>query len=283
MASEVKVSFLSKEKHTCPVCETRFHREDLLSGSGRLIAGALTDELHRLYDPSVKYGEVFPLVYQATVCPECWFASMDRDFAALPKMLKNQILDDRKSRVTETQLVFPALDFYKPRNLINGAAALYLAARCYDYYPSEFSPTIKQGIAILRSAWLVDEMNKKYPGQHFDWLAVLFKKKAQYFYFDALKREQSGKEALSAAKNFGPDTDKNYAYEGVLYMRGILEFKYGPRENPELRKEALDEVKRAIAKMFGLGKSSKNKPGPLLELARNLYENINEELHETDE
>ncbi|MDR2052445.1 MAG: DUF2225 domain-containing protein, partial [Treponema sp.] len=143
--------------------------------------------------------------------------------------------------------------------------------------------TIKQGIAILRSAWLLDEMNEKYPGQHFDWLAVLFKKKAQFFYSEALSKEQSGKETLSGLKFFGPDTDKNYAYEGALYLTGLLKLRYGSREEGDSRREALGEVKRTIAKIFGLGRSSKNKPGPLLEHARNLYDNINKELNESDD
>ncbi|MDR3166363.1 MAG: DUF2225 domain-containing protein, partial [Treponema sp.] len=81
---EVRISFQSKEEFICPACETVFHREELLTGGGRLIAGMLTNELHRLYEPSSKYGEVYPLAYQATVCPECWFASMDKDFPLLP-------------------------------------------------------------------------------------------------------------------------------------------------------------------------------------------------------
>ncbi|MDR2053911.1 MAG: DUF2225 domain-containing protein, partial [Treponema sp.] len=179
MSSDYKISFQSKEAYKCPVCETEFHREELLSGSGRLIAGKLTDELHRLYEPSAKYGDIYPLAYQATVCPECWFASMDKDFTALPQKAQEEAGEERMVRKKDTLAIFPGANFNEPRGLVNGAASLYLAARCYDYYPKEFSPTIKQGIAILRSAWLLDEMNEKYPGQHFDWLAVLFKKKAQ--------------------------------------------------------------------------------------------------------
>jgi uncharacterized protein (DUF2225 family) len=280
---ERKVSFQSKEEYICPVCDAAFHREELLTGSGRLIAGAITDELHRLYEPSVKYGDVYPLAYQATVCPECWFASMDKDFLDLPKSVREKALEDRDSRVAELNLAFPRVDFHQPRDLVNGAASLYLAARCYDYYPKEFSPTMKQGLAMLRGGWLLEEMDKKYPGQHFDWLARLFKKKAQFFYSEAIRREQSGRETLSGIKNFGPDTDKNYAYEGALYLSGLLRLKYGPRDDPEDRAASLGEVKRTIAKIFGLGKSSKSKPGPLLEHARNLYDSINKELNETDD
>jgi uncharacterized protein (DUF2225 family) len=280
---EIKLSFMSKEEYLCPVCETVFHREELLSGSGRLIAGDLTDELHRLYQPSAKYGDVYPLAYTAIVCPECWFASVDKDFSDLPKNVREQVLGDREKRMADVRQIFPHVDFNEPRNLTSGAASLYLAVRCYDFYPKEFSPTIKQGIAALRAGWLLDDMDKKYPGQHFDWAARLFKMKAQFFYSEAMQREQNGKETLSAIQIFGPDTDKNYAYEGALYLSGLLKIKYGSRENPEQWRASLGEVKRTIAKIFGLGKSSKSKPGPLLEHARHLYDALSKELNETDE
>jgi uncharacterized protein (DUF2225 family) len=280
---ELKISFASKEEYHCPVCETAFHREELLSGSGRLIAGAITDELHRLYEPSVKYGTIYPLAYPATVCPECWFASVDKDFLNLPSQSRQTILDTRERRFKETRLIFPSADFTKPRDLVSGAASWYLTLICYDYYPIEFSPAIKQAIAAIRTGWLIEDLAGKYPGYHYDWLALLFKKKAQFLYNEAIAREQNGKETLSGIKNFGPDTDKNYAYEGALYLSALLKLKYGPRNNVEQRMESLSAAKRTIAKIFGLGKSSKNKPGPLLEHARELYENIGREINETDE
>jgi len=279
---EAKVSFQSKEEYTCPVCELVFHREELLSGSGRLIAGILTDELHRLYEPSARYGEIFPLIYQPTVCPKCWFAAADKDFSDFPKSAIDKAVKDRERRIADTMLVFPETDFNESRDLISGAASQYLVIRCYDYFPKEFSPTIKQGIASLRAGWLLDELDKKFPGQHYDWLSVLLKKKAHYFYSEAIRREQSGKETLSGIKVFGPDTDKNYGYEGALYLSALLGFKYGFQNDPPLRAKALDEAKRTIARIFGIGKSSKSKPGPLLEHARNLYDKISKELNETD-
>jgi uncharacterized protein (DUF2225 family) len=279
---ERKISFQSKEEYTCPACDFSFHREELLSGSGRLIAGALTEELHRLYEPSAKYGEIYPLAYQATVCPECWVAAQDKDFLNMPLKNKLQVMNDRDRRIADTLLVFPKLDFHRPRDLLEGAASQYLALRCYDFFSKEFSPTMKQGIAALRAGWLLDGMDKKYPGQHYDWLAVLFKKKSQFFYNEAIRREQSGKETLSGIKNFGPDTDKNYSYEGALYLSALLKKKYGP-EDPAQRIAALGEAKRTIAKIFGLGRSSKSKPGPLLEHARNLYDSLNKEVNETDD
>jgi uncharacterized protein (DUF2225 family) len=76
--------------------------------------------------------------------------------------------------------------------------------------------------------------------------------------------------------------DKNYAYEGALYLSGFLQFKYGVSDSPG-RAASLGEAKRTIAKIFGLGRSSRDKPGPLLEHARNLYDAINRELNESDE
>ncbi|MDR1986524.1 MAG: DUF2225 domain-containing protein [Treponema sp.] len=280
---EPKVSYISKDELICPVCETSFHREELLSGSGRLIAGAITDELHRLYEPSARYGNVYPLVYQATVCPECWFASMDKDFFLLPATARDAVLRNRQQRIAHTSLIFPEVNFYENRGLVSGAASLYLVILGYDYFSKEVSPTIKQGIASLRTAWLCEALHEKNPGAHYDWLALLFKKKARFFYGEALNREQNGTEALTGIKNFGPDTDKNYAYEGMLYLSALLNFKYGPREDSSRRRGYLEEAKRIIARIFGLGKSSKAKPGPLLEHARNIYNAINKELNEIDE
>jgi uncharacterized protein (DUF2225 family) len=279
---ELKVSFLSKKEYVCPACDASFHKEELLTGGGRLIAGILTDELHRLYEPSAKYGEVFPLVYQATVCPECWFASMDADFSLLPPANRNQVKGDREKRVADTQSIFSNIDFHRPRDLVDGAASQYLVLRCYDFFKKEVSPTIKQGLASLRAAWLLDEVDKKMPDQHYDWLAVLFRKKAQYFYNEALAREQNGRENLSAMKNFGPDTDKNYSYEGMLYLCAYLRYKYGPSANREQRISSLEDARRTIAKMFGMGKSSKDRPGAFLEHAREIYDTINKELSEMD-
>jgi uncharacterized protein (DUF2225 family) len=277
---ELKVSFLSKKEYECPVCGFVFRKEELHTGGGRLIAGILTDELHRLYEPSAKYGEVFPLVYQAMVCPECWYASMENDFPNLPAGGKTKVKKDREKRIAEAKLIFPNINFNESRSLMEGAASQYLALRCYDFFTKEFSPTIKQGLAALRCAWLLDELNKKFPGQHYDWLGILFRKKAQYLYNEALAREQRGKETLSAMKFFGPDTDKNYAYEGMLYICAYLRYTYGPAHNAEERKSSLEDARRTIAKLFGMGKKSKDKPGAFLDHARALYDTINKHISE---
>jgi uncharacterized protein (DUF2225 family) len=278
----LKISFLAKDATRCPACGETFKREELLSGSGRLIAGKLTDELHRLYETS-RYGNLYPLAYPATVCPQCWFAAMEQDFIKLPKDDIPQVKAAEQSRKDTVHLIFPDVGFYENRNLVNGAASQFLVCLCYDYFPASFSPTIKQGIAALRAAWLFDHMDAVYPGQHYGWLAELFKKKACFFYSEALNRETTGTETLSGLTMFGPDTDKNYGYEGMLYVRGVLEYKYGSQKDPRRRYDTLSDAKRTIAKLFGLGKSSKSKPGPLLEHGKNLYEKLGKELQDFDE
>jgi uncharacterized protein (DUF2225 family) len=277
---DLKITFQSKNEYKCPACDTVFRKEELLSGGGRLIAGKLTEELHRLYDPSKKYGDIYPLVYPSIVCPECWFASMEPDFPLLPQENKMKVLSDTEKRIKETRLIFPNTDFHENRTLFEGAASQYLTLRCYDYYNKNTSPTIKQGITALRCAWLLDELNKKYPGQHFDWLGTLFRKKAHYLYNEALAREQTGKETLSGIKAFGPDTDKNYSYEGMLYLCAYLRYNYAPANNADERRASLEDARRTIAKLFGMGKASKDKPGAFLELARKLYDTINQKLAE---
>jgi uncharacterized protein (DUF2225 family) len=279
--SALKVTFQAKDVTACPICGETFRREELLSGSGRLIAGKLTDELHRLYETS-KYGDLYPLIYQASVCPQCWYASMEADFTKLPKEIIAKAELDKEARKNLVDLIFPSVDFYKSRNLISGAASQFLVCFCYDYFPASFSPTIKQGLAALRAGWLLEHMDAAYPGQHYAWLAEVFKKKACFFYTEALNKETTGEETLSGLTAFGPDTDKNYGYEGMLYMRGVLEYKYGAQKDPQRRYEALNESKRTIAKIFGLGKSSKSKPGPLLERGKELYAILGKELQDFD-
>ena len=58
------ISYWSKEKSLCPVCGKTFEREVMLSGNGRMIAGGLSDDLHRTFEPSAKFGRVYPLIYE---------------------------------------------------------------------------------------------------------------------------------------------------------------------------------------------------------------------------
>jgi uncharacterized protein len=278
---ERKVTYSSKEALACPACGAKFNREELFSG--RVNAGDLTDELHRTYLPTHNYGEVYPLVYEITVCPSCWYAAYKADFAGIPPKAAAAIKDETAARVEASQLVFAGADFSSPRGLLEGAASNYLAMLCYERLPKEYSPTFKQGLSALRCAWLCGYLDAKRPGENFAYAARILYAKARFLYRLAVELEQKGKEQLTTVKWLGPDTDKNYGFEGVLYLSAILELKYGPQGDEAKRLETLDASKRTIAKMFGIGKKSKSKPGPLVDKVRALFEALKKELHQDED
>jgi uncharacterized protein len=278
---EKKVTFISKEPIVCPVCESSFNREELFSG--RVNAGDLTDELHRTYLPTHNYGEVFPLIYELTVCPSCWYSAFKPDFLGIPSKVAAALKDATASRVEAAQRVFEGADFSSPRGLVEGATSYYLAMLSYEQLPKEYSPAIKQGLSALRAAWLCGYLDKKSPGENFAYAGRVLYGKARFLYRLAVELEQKGKEQLTTVKWLGPDTDKNYGFEGVLYLSAILELKYGPMEDEAKRLETLDGCKRTIAKMFGIGRKSKSKPGPLVDKVRDLYDQLKKELHQDEE
>ena len=50
------ISFYTKEKMTCTVCRKPFPREEMLSGSGRMIAGELTDTAKKALFTGLSYA-----------------------------------------------------------------------------------------------------------------------------------------------------------------------------------------------------------------------------------
>ena len=150
----------------------------------------------------------------------------------------------------------------------------YLALMTYDDFGPYMLPTMKQAILSLRLAWLTKDINLRCANHNYDLISQMFYSKALFFYQQAVIAETTKEEKSSTLANMGPDMDKNYGWDGVIYLCGLLEYKYGQQEDVQLRLKKLNESKTAIARIFGLGKSSKNKPGPLLEHARNLYDNL---------
>jgi hypothetical protein len=272
------LTFFSKKHVICPVCDTSFFKEEMRTGRGRLIAGSVTQELRRTYEPSQKYGEVFPLIYTIMVCPNCYYGAFPADFSNVPEDVAVRLQQDMTDRFESIRPVFDRLEFSEPRTLREGIASYYFAVRCYDFFPKDFSPTLKQGIASLRAAWLASDLNRLEPGENFDTLSNLFYRKARFFYAYAIEQEQSGAESIPNDFHLGPDIDKNYGYDGVLYLSGLLEWKYGPRGDKERRRVALQRAKRTVARIFGMGKASKNKPAVILDNARDVYEEIAKEL-----
>ena len=277
------VSFYSKQKIACPFCKKMFAKEEMLSGGGRMIAGSLTDELRRLFEPSAKFGPIYPMIYAVAACPVCHGALLWNDFEHVAdNEAVEAILDDEDERKKAVEMVFPFYDLKRPRTLMDGAAAYYLALLCYEKLPASYSPTIKKAQISLRLAWLSGDLNQLCPDRGYDYISNRFYRKALFFYQTSLVYEEKQVENISAMGNFGPDIDKNYGYNGVVYLCALLEYKYGQRENIAERLQKLDEVKRSISRIFGLGKFSKSKPGPLLEHSRSLYDNIKTELREAN-
>ena len=276
--SEKKVSFFHKQPSTCPVCDAEFSREELLSGGGRLIAGSLTPELRRQYEPSNKYGEVWPLIYPITVCPNCLFASLHGDFDDTSDADIASLQQATDERQHAAGLLFDDLDYFRPRNLNEGTASYLLATMSYDYRGEVVSPTFKRGLCSLRAAWLCGDLERHEPDSNWSYVAHLFYRKARFFYSLAMEREESREETLQGVSNFGPDTDQNYAFEGLIYIAALLEFRFGPRRDPERRAAALNRAKITLSKVFGFGQASRDKPGPILEHARESFAAIDEEL-----
>ena len=135
----------------------------------------------------------------------------------------------------------------------------------------------------MRAAWLFSTLGEKEPEENYTYISKLFYQKALFLYRRALELETTGKEMIAGLKSFGPDVDKNYGYDGVIYLGALLEYRYGQKQDAEIRLKRMGMHKIALAKMFGLGKSSKSKPGPILEHARTLYDALKVELNETDD
>ena len=274
-----KISYWSKNRCHCPVCQNNFEREEMLSGSGRMIAGELTDELHRVFEPSAKYGQIYPVIYSIGACPKCHTALFWSDFEEIQDNNSlNALLADSKNRKEIVNNMFPYYELTRERNLLDGAAMYYLALLSYEKVDLSYAPTMKRAIISLRLAWICRDLQKIVPEHNYDYAAEVFYRKAQFFYEQTLINETGRIESIESVSHFGPDTDKNYGYDGIIYLSGLLEFKYGQHENLQLRLKKLEDSKKAIARIFGLGKSSKAKPGPLLEVARDLYDKMTAEL-----
>lgn len=277
--SKPSISYWAKERVHCPVCFKEFEQEIMHKGGGRMIAGDLTDELHRNFEPSKKFGRVYPLIYDIGCCPKCHAALYWKDFLDLkdPKSL-SRIQSNEANRKKAVETIFPYYNLKQEKTLYDGAAMYYLALLTYEEMDLAYAPTFKRAMTAIRLAWLCKDLDLVCPGHNYDYVAQVFYRKALFFYQQTVINETGRIESIEGIGNFGPDMDKNYGYDGVIYLCGLLEYKYGQKDNEELRLRKLEEYKKAIARIFGLGKSSKSKPGPLLDVAKRLYDKIAAEL-----
>ncbi|MGL4369308.1 MAG: DUF2225 domain-containing protein [Spirochaetota bacterium] len=271
-----KVSYREKNATKCPICSYEFFQEKMLTGGGRLIAGKLTDELRRLYEENKKVGKIYPLAYTIVVCPKCLYSSYPQDFSAVSADELLNIRNASSARIQTVRKFFPSLDFSTDRSLQHAAASFMLAVDVYGMRGKNVAPTFKRAVSSIRAAWLFDDLSKDNPEGPFKKISNFFYVKAYGYYEKVLDLFTTGAEPVEAAGSLGPDYDKNWGYEGVLYLYSVLTMKLGIKE-PDVKKriEIFEKTKRILSKVFGIGKSTKNKPGALIDMTRDQYDKIN--------
>jgi len=284
MEEKKKISFRQKKSIVCPVCSNEFFKEEMLSGRGRLIAGSLTDELRRNYEDNKKYGKIYPLAYPVTVCPKCLYSAYHKDFLDLDSNEIQSLHSSIPARKTTISKIFGSLNFEIDRNLELGAASYLLAVDCYNLRNKKVAPTFKRAVSSIRAAWLFKDLALLNPDKPYKKIMFFFYKKAYLYYMKVLEFIQTGEEPADAAGNMGPDTDKNWGYEGILYVSAILTMKIGSKEKDlDKRIENYNNSKKYLSRLFGMGKSTKSRPGELLDKTRDLYDKMNETLAKWNE
>ncbi len=272
--SSNKVSFLAKEDTVCPICEEKFKIEKMLSGRGRLNAGNLTDELRRIYIPTPKYGVVNPLFYVIVTCPNCFYSAYEQDFKNIPPSNIDKLRNDIVKRKKFVYDSFGPIDFKRERKVLEGMVSLIMAQYSYAFFPQKVAPTTKIAISALRAAWLASDLEAEKNDKFFGDLKITLYKKAYNYYSKSFALLNSGKENVEAAGFLGPDLDKNYGFNGFLFLYGVLLYKYGLEDiadNAEKIRIASD-VKSIIGRIFGSGRSSKDKNVQFLDMAKDLYD-----------
>lgn len=275
------ITFRSKNEITCPACGTKFFRENMKTGRGRINAGELSDELRRTYLPTQKYGEVNPLLYPVTVCPNCLFSVFEDDFTRTPEKIQSKILDYQSIRAKYLIKMFGRVpDFLEDRDVYAGTASYVLAISSYSLFePKKFSPTIKKGLCTLRAAWLLADLRDKENEPRYGELSTLFYKQAALLYEDALNKQSNGKEPIDYCPWLGPDADVNFGYNGFLYVSAILKYKMAVFiEDPFKKVKVYEECKRILSKVFGSGRKAREIPQDLLNYAKDYYEKIGNEM-----
>lgn len=274
-----KISFRAKETTVCPICEYEHYREQMFQGGGRLIAGKITKELRRLYEKNKKFGRINPNDYLLVVCPKCLYTAFPKDWNTLQPSEMERIKSTIGERKINLEKILGPIDFNQDRNLISGAASFLLAIDCYQNRLPYIAPTPKKAVCCLKSAWYFDDLHTEFPSLGYDRVRDFLYQKASGWYQATLEIMQTGAEPVDvAAQILGPDTDNNWGFDGVIYLNAYLSLKFKDKlaSTPEKQLEILSRAKRMLAKLYGSGKSSKSKPSVLLDIARELYDELGE-------
>ncbi|MDH4262569.1 MAG: DUF2225 domain-containing protein [Spirochaetia bacterium] len=277
-SSQKKISFFATSDTECPVCKAGHRKEELFSGGGRLVAGKLTPELRRTYLENKKFGVIYPLAYVMQVCPVCLYAAYPKDFNRLNideiQAIKGSTDHRRKLMTT----VFTKVDFKENRNLVHGAASMILAVDCYHLRLPNIAPTPKKAVSSIRAAWLFDDLFQLANYRPYDKVRDFYYMEAVRNYMKTLDLMQSGKEPLEQESYvLGPDLDHNWGFDGIIYLNAYLTKKYYTQlaEGREEHYKILDYAKRYLSKLYGMGRSSKSKPSIIIDMSKELYDEIN--------
>ena len=125
---KLPISYWSKEKCSCPICQKHFEREIMRSGNGRMIAGGLTEELHRIFEPSAKYGRVYPLIYEIGVSKQAKLELSEKYRAY--RYVKG--VETGEMRLDETTMAVMQLESGKNEEVINYRGAAHGATIYVD-------------------------------------------------------------------------------------------------------------------------------------------------------
>ena len=272
-----KISFRAKEKSVCPICKMHHHKETILQGGRRLISGSVTKELRRQYEISQTYGRVEPKDYSLMVCPSCLYCSYPKDWDIISENEIKELKQNRIRREETLNKILGPLDFNEDRNLVLGAASYLLAIDCYQLRNPNVAPTTKKAVSSLRSAWYFNDLHNEFKNLNFDKVRDYLYIRTAYWYSSSLTIIQDGSETFdSVSYMLGPDTDKNYNVDGVIYLSSFLNLKYCKflEKDETKRMELLKKTKINISKIYGRGKSSKSKPTFILEQSKELYDEL---------
>lgn len=277
-----KISYFSRNKLTCPSCASNFQKEGLLTGGGRLNAGPLTDELHRLYIPKEQYGPVYPLIYSLDTCPFCYLSLFSSDFNSLKGKYAQQMNSstERSLRKENIKLLLGQIpDLTVSRDLTGGIAAHVAAMMCYEILPKDYLPTLRQGMLSLRCAWLLAHLDNHQPGNNYGYAAKIMYRKAAFLYMRAIELSDEGEQPLvtDLAGGYGPDTDNNFGIDGCIYLAAQLQYKYGQSTMISKRLKTIEQAKFHISLLVGSGKASQSKTSALINNSRDLFQKLKKE------
>ena len=279
-----QISYIEKKTIDCPICNYSFHKEKMFTGSGRLISKEINDDLRRVYIPNKKYGLLYPLIYNITVCPKCFYAALPENFLKIKEVEKKKINNNEKVRKKIATKIFGILDFEINRTLFSGAASYFLAIICYSEKDKDSILYLQKAICALRCSWCCDDLAQTDVIKKSNWSKIsdYFKFLANKCLQELMKEIDTDKYHLDCNFFIGPDLDFNYNFEGVLYLVAYLGIYYKDYfKNQAILVKKMELYSTNLSRIFGRGKYSSSKPEIFLSKSQELYNRIKDIMETT--